>query len=272
MDAQTTVTVRCTACGKLGEVKPSCGCGAAFEYISPGELAAKAVKDNPGMSDRDIADKLGIGNATVSRARRATVSNDTVEKRTGKDGKKRRMPRRGRRSVDPARQQQAAEMFLDEGLTREKVVEQTGLGEFAIRQAVERELGRREAIADPIIDSKTLPKTAQEKLAVALRQQQRAQRAEFEKRVAAEYTARVKEGFPELEKMEREARETKRAYEQWLRESKKLGTLSDWKLLVKCLHPDRLDPDNLEERVSKEELRRAFDWVMSRKFVITGEK
>src|SRR5262245_3402113 len=264
MDAQTTVTVRCTACGELGEVKPSCGCGAAFEYISPGELAAQAVKDNPGMSDRDLADKLGIGKDTIRRAR--TGANAPVEPRTGKDGKKRRMPRRGRRAADPAKQQQAAEMFLDEGLTREKVIEQTGLREFAIRQAVERELGRRGAIADPIIDPKTLPKTAQEKLAVALRQQQRAQRAEFEKRVAAEYTARVKKGFPELEKMERDARDTKRAYEQWLRESKKLGTSSDWNNLVMCLHPDT------RRTASDEKFDRAFAWVQSRKFAITGEK
>jgi hypothetical protein len=121
-------------------------------------------------------------------------------------------------------------------------------------------------LADPVIDPKTLPKTAQEKLAIALRQQQRQERAEFEKRVAAEYTARVRQGFPELEKMEREARDGKRLYERLLRESKKLGTLSDWNNLVMCLHPDT------RRGVSDERLDRALAWVQARKFAITGEK
>ena len=103
MDAQTTVTVRCTACGKLGEVKPSCGCGAAFEYISPGELAAKAIVDNPGMSDRALADKLGIGAETVRRARKSTAPNEAVEPRVGKERSQDCMPSTGLRALGTAR-------------------------------------------------------------------------------------------------------------------------------------------------------------------------
>lgn len=249
MDAQTTVTVRCTACGKLGEVKPSCGCGAAFEYISPGELAAQAVKDNPGMSDRAIADKLGISDKTVGKARKATADYSAVETRVGKDGKKRKQSR-GR-------------------VKRPSAVSADDWERFQAKAAAEGKSGAEvlgDLLADPVIDPKTLPKTTQEKLAVALRQQQRAQNAEFERRVAAEYTARVKRGFPELERMEREAREEKRLYERLRRESKKLGTLSDWNNLMFCLHPDT------RRTASDEKFDAALRWVMLKKFAITGEK
>jgi len=254
MDAQTTVTVRCTACGKLGEVKPSCGCGAAFEYISPGELAAQAVKNNPAMSDRDIADKLGIGKDTVRRAR--TGANAPVEPRIGKDGKTRRMPKRGR-------------SFKGNRTKRPSAVLADDWERFQAKAAAEGKSGGEmlgDILADPIIDPKTLPKTTQEKLAIALRQQQRAQKAEFESRVAAEYTARVRKTFPDLDKMEREAREEKRLYERLRRESKKLGTMSDWNNLMFCLHPDT------RRTASDEKFDAALRWVMLKKFAITGEK
>jgi hypothetical protein len=45
------------------------------------------------LGDRAIAEKSGIGRANVSRARKkTTVSNETVEKRTGKDGRPRELP------------------------------------------------------------------------------------------------------------------------------------------------------------------------------------
>lgn len=266
MDAQTTVTVRCTACGKLGEVKPSCGCGAAFEYISPGELAAKAIVDNPGMSDRALADKLGIGAETVRRARKSTAPNEAVEPRVGKDGRKRRMPKD--RKHQATRQRIRPAVTAGETVSRKKLAEELGVGENTIQRAEQYEQGRLEGLEDAIglAAAKVLSMTAREKIKAALRQQLRAQRIEFEQRVAAEYTARVKKQFPDLEKMEREARDEKRTYERLLRESKKLGTLEEWKNLMVCLHPDT------RRTASDEKFDAALTWVMKRKFAITGEK
>jgi ParB-like chromosome segregation protein Spo0J len=50
------------------------------------------IEWNPEKSDRTIAAESGFGHATVSRARKSTVSPETVGKRTGRDGKTRRMP------------------------------------------------------------------------------------------------------------------------------------------------------------------------------------
>jgi hypothetical protein len=259
MDATTLVTMRCTACGVL--TPAACNCRAPYElYMPPGQRAEQAVKDNPGLSDRAIADKIGVGNKTVSRARKATVSNDTVEPRLGKDGKKRRKPTGRPRGRPPGVTQAQRSINIRPEVWEEVKLRATQAGIPAA------DLIGQLLTSTTEIDPKTLPKTAQEKLAIALRQQQRMQNAEFEKRVAAEYTARVRQGFPELEKMEREARDTQRTYERLLRESKKLGTQADWNNLVMCLHPDT------RRGVSDERLDRALAWVQARKFAITGEK
>jgi len=262
MDAQTTVTVRCIACGKLGEVRPSCGCGANFEYISPGELAAKALKADSSKSNRAIAGDLGVDESTVRKARKATAGNPAVGKRTGKDGKTRRMPRK---PPAPPRGAEAVIALADQGLSTKDIAAQTGVSERQARRAIEEEQLIRKGQADPVIDPATLPKTAREKLAIALRQQQRQERAEFERRVAAEYSARVQKTFPELEKMEREAREEKRLYERLRRETKTPMTMAEYTLVCSLLHPDS------RESASREKLMRAFQMFEPKVFALTGE-
>ena len=81
--------LECSACGAAAD--GACSCGAP--YMPAGIRAATAVTSSPEKSDRVIADELGVGHATVSRARKkATVSGETVSKRVGKDGKARKLP------------------------------------------------------------------------------------------------------------------------------------------------------------------------------------
>jgi hypothetical protein len=62
-------------------------------YVPAGTIAKAAISANPGMSDRAIAEKIGVSQPTVSRAReRTTDTNVSVEKRTGKDGKAPKLP------------------------------------------------------------------------------------------------------------------------------------------------------------------------------------
>ena len=75
--------LQCSACGAFATVP--CDCHAP--YIMPRDRAAQAIAEHPELSDRAIASMIGVGNKTVSRARAATVSGDTV--RTGLDGKER---------------------------------------------------------------------------------------------------------------------------------------------------------------------------------------
>lgn len=81
--------LRCVQCGAMCDA--ACDCGA--EYLPAGEVAAKMVEEHPELSNRVIAEKTGVHNTTVMRARRASAANaavgDKVTKTVGKDGKKR---------------------------------------------------------------------------------------------------------------------------------------------------------------------------------------
>lgn len=89
----------CKACGAAGE--GSCGCGA--DYVPAGERAAEAVAANPAKSDRAIAEEIGVSHPTVAKARKAATGKSLpVDKRTGRDGKARKLPTRAEREPVPA--------------------------------------------------------------------------------------------------------------------------------------------------------------------------
>jgi hypothetical protein len=92
----STPILRCSKCG--AETEAACMC--AVPYIPASKAAVKAITENPGLSNRAIAAKSGIPLETIRRARNVTDPNGSVEKRTGRDGKTRRMPKvkKGRRT------------------------------------------------------------------------------------------------------------------------------------------------------------------------------
>jgi hypothetical protein len=83
--------MHCSSCGVVADA--ACDCGAP--YVPARSIAAKAIKANPGKSDRAIAADIGVGSNTVRRARQGTAPDGAVdEPRIGRDGKTRRMPKR----------------------------------------------------------------------------------------------------------------------------------------------------------------------------------
>ena len=62
-------------------------------YVPAGTRAAEAIAKNPGKSDRAIADEIGVSPTTVGKARQLSTTGQ-LKKRTGKDGKIRKLPRR----------------------------------------------------------------------------------------------------------------------------------------------------------------------------------
>ena len=77
--------LKCTKCGAT--TIAVCNCG--VRYIQASERAAEAVAANPEKSDRMIAEAIGVSDKTVAKARKSTAEKSAVEKRVGKDGKKR---------------------------------------------------------------------------------------------------------------------------------------------------------------------------------------
>lgn len=82
--------LRCTSCGTTTDAP--CACGVAYAYVPAGKRAEEALAENPQLSDRAIAEEIGVSDRTVNRARKSTATNVAVEKRIGKDGKQRKMP------------------------------------------------------------------------------------------------------------------------------------------------------------------------------------
>ena len=78
----------CSGCGAAGQ--GSCHCDAP--YVRPSKRAEAAIIANPMKSDRAIASAIGVGSNTVLRARQKTTAPSGAVRRTGKDGKTRKIP------------------------------------------------------------------------------------------------------------------------------------------------------------------------------------
>jgi hypothetical protein len=89
--------LRCSGCGTTQEAACDCGVG----YMPAGGIAAMAIARSPEKSDRAIAEEIGVGHATVSRARNSVVSNETPDERIGRDGKLRSATKRPKLHVVP---------------------------------------------------------------------------------------------------------------------------------------------------------------------------
>jgi hypothetical protein len=93
--------ISCKACGIT--LAAGCGCRVGYDYVKPIERAKRAIANTPDKSDRAIAEDIGVSDTTVLRARRTTASKEAVEKRTGKDGKARRQPKKSMTAKRPTK-------------------------------------------------------------------------------------------------------------------------------------------------------------------------
>ncbi|MCA6097637.1 hypothetical protein [Bradyrhizobium australafricanum] len=63
-----------------------------MRHVPKSAVAKAAIEINPAMSDRAIAETVGVSKDTIRRARDQLAQDEPVEKRVGKDGKARKMP------------------------------------------------------------------------------------------------------------------------------------------------------------------------------------
>jgi DNA-binding transcriptional MocR family regulator len=106
----TGFAASCQNCGALRTISGE-PCCSRPNYIPAGKAAAKALAENPNLSDRAIADKIGVSHTTIQNARKATGKKLPVEKRTGLDGKARKMPKpKTKAKAKPAKAPSAREI------------------------------------------------------------------------------------------------------------------------------------------------------------------
>lgn len=76
-------TIECSKCGATADL----GCDHGLEhYATPGDRAKAWLTENPGASNRVIAEAAGVGYGTVQAAR-SPDRNRSPEKTVGRDGK-----------------------------------------------------------------------------------------------------------------------------------------------------------------------------------------
>ena len=261
----------CSGCGAPGE--GTCGCG--VPYLTPGERAEAAVRANPEKSDRAIAEEQKVDHKTISAARKRTGEHSPVEKRVGKDGKARKMPK-PRAEVAPQaveRERRVAEL-KDAGKTTAEIAKEIGLGERAVDQAAEHVAIAREAEAKVWaqldIDPSTLSTSAQAKLEAAKRSWMQAT-ADLQKRVneidemvRVRVVSEGKEYVEQMEAMRAKAWEDQKHWRQMVNDHKPPFTTEQFKTILMCLHSDgQRTPEKLHE---------AFLLFNGKKLQLTGKR
>lgn len=120
------------------------------------------------------------------------------------------------------------------------------------------------------IKPEKLPKTSQEKLAAALRQQTKVLEAQFEQRRLQDNKEHVerlkKEFFPKWKEDADRAYQLRTRYQEMLNNHKPIFTADEYNALLRIAHPDS------RMSVSNERLAAAFRLLSDKKFQLTGEK
>ena len=271
MDAPTITTMYCKSCGAQTDAK--CACDVGYEPLAQRmerrrDMASELYKS--GLTIQQIANKLDVGSETVRRdlsdlpnvgelKRPRTATNPKGAGRP--KGSKTKKPKVKRAKPPGVKQAQRSIDLLPE------VWEQVKTQAAAVGIPASAFIGTLiTATIDPAIDLKALSKTAQDKVATAIRQHQKRLDREFESRVQAATKQRTDKVFPLLEKMEQEARDAERNYRGLTKAVKTPMTVAEYTMVCSLLHPDS------RISASEERLRRAFQMFEPKKFALTGEK
>ena len=129
----------------------SCGCGVA--YVKAGVFAEAAVKANPGKSDRAIAEEIGTSPTTVGKARKQLSNGGQLEKRTGKDGKTRKMPKARGEGPQAAKFRKTREAIRDavargDDVVTKSVAENLGVSVDTVERAALARQAAKDALAE----------------------------------------------------------------------------------------------------------------------------
>jgi hypothetical protein len=237
-------------------------------YFSKAAIIMQRQIDQ-GMTQRQVAKVLGksVGwvNAHLQWQKKAAFSGTEQKTPFSGQGPKKRS---GRGRKRPAEHHAAAAKCLDEGKTREQVAVETGLSEHQVQLSREREIGRREMLAELLAAAAAQNFSDKGKLTIenAIRIHRRNLDVEYDTRRSKEIREHIQRIMPTLQQERNQAFKTEQFYREFMQKQKKIMTTDEFRLVLSCLHPDYRDS------VTKERLNRAFLLFEPKKFAITGEK
>lgn len=258
MDAQTTLTMRCIACGALAQA--SCNCGVGYEPVSPRQHAQRRREQaielfKNGMTQQQIADKLKVSQWTISQDLRGLE--ETFKPPRPKGGR----PKGSKAKLPGVKQAQRSINLHPDVWAQVKA------------RAAAADMPAAEFIGqilinyiDPEINASTLPRTAQDKVAAVIRQHKRQLDSEYDQRRTNEIKEHIKRVMPNLREREDRAFRTEQVYREYMDKARKAMTVEEFTLILSLLHPDS------RASASEGKLMRAFQMFKPKKFALTGEK
>jgi len=219
-----------------------------------------------GMTMETIGRVLGVDKATISRdigkselLHDATIKPAKTASNPKGAGRPKGKPKtRAERAPKAIEREEKVAVLMDAGLPAAKIAEKVGLGVRAVNQAMEHVQIKREAEAE--IDPSTLSITAQEKLAMAIRQHQRKLDAAFEQRVLEECRRRMDEIT--LPHWKKQIEQAKKLYAN----RSALMSKELFNIIRRGLHPDS------RNSISERKLAEAFDAFMGLEKFLLNEK
>jgi len=229
--------------------------GLTSKQVHEARAIRDAEKAKPGVVRKTVDAQLKAGaeptRTDVKRVvKEITNPNSTHPKNTGSKSNNKSTSAARRGGPRPERQknptnatQLAAFLVLDKGYTYEQAANETDVGSVQIvKTAVQREEGRREAMASPEVQEKILSMSAQEKFAAALRAAIRKLELEFEFKVReklAEWLNAV--SLPHYaKKLE--------SLERLISSRKGVMDKITYNKIRFCLHPDHIQDPTLKKR------------------------
>ena len=158
-----------------------------------------------------------------------------------------------------AERQEKIVALSDAGVARDQIARKVGVGRRQVDRVMEVENARREG-PPPVIDTRTLPKSAREKLDAAIRAHRKKLDQEFELRVLDECEKRLDElSLPAYAKELEDAQQLLRS------RHKGIMPRSVFQLIRSCLHPDA------RNSVSDKRLHEAFHEFSTRERLMLSE-
>jgi hypothetical protein len=200
----------------------------------------------------------------VQKARKAGGHQGPPE-RKGNDGKTYSMPKKKQRQA-PAPKQDKIQDVVDalvlagESVSRKKISEQFGVGEHTVQLAIAKAEGRRAERDEPQIDRDMLSLSAQAKLDLAIKQATKRLEIEIEQRVRTENLKWLKSQLDQYN-------ENARHYQQVLSVRRGIMNRNDYRAILSCLHPDRIQDSALKKRYEH-----AFNLFTKLEKVLLNEK
>jgi hypothetical protein len=206
----------------------------------------RGLENNPRSDARPTLAEAGIDKNLANAARKAATKSETEfeqdveQRRTGKP-----KPVRPKRKDDPdleARKEKVIAL-ADGGMSAQTIADTVGYKDSrTVHQILEHERIKREASAKLSPDS--LSMTAKEKLETLIRQYKRKLDHDFQRELQRELKERLESTILPHYK------QTYETYQQAIktRMSKSIMTRANYRLVLSCLHPDRVQDDALKKR------------------------